>query len=113
MHCIKCGKETKGEQVFCTHCLELMEKYPVKSDTPIQLPNRPNSSSQKKQNRKKRPMDQDEKIARLRRKNRWLGLLVLVLLLAVLLLVGKIYRDARMTDDKEIGKNYTYTEPTK
>ena len=113
MLCVKCGKKTEGDQVFCPHCLEVMEAYPVKSDVHIQLPVRPNAAAQKKQSRRKRPQNKDEEIARLRRKNRWLGFFTVVLLLALLLLVGKTYQDARKASEQEIGKNYTYTEPTK
>lgn len=112
MHCMRCGKKTEGDQVFCAHCLEEMEKYPVKSDVHIQLPNRPSAAAQKKQNRKKHPQSKDEQIARLRRKNRWMGFWITLLLLALLALLGKAYLDVRKTDDADIGKNYTYTEPT-
>ena len=41
MYCMKCGKEVKENQVFCDACLVIMEKYPVKPGTHIQLPHRP------------------------------------------------------------------------
>jgi len=113
MLCVKCGKKTENEQVFCAHCLEVMEAYPVKSEVHIQLPARPDAAVQKKQSRRKRPQNKDEEIARLRRKNRWLGFFTALLLLSVLVLVGKLYRDAKTADEQEIGKNYTYTDPTK
>lgn len=38
MNCMKCGREIPLGQVFCKECLADMEAYPVKPDTPIQLP---------------------------------------------------------------------------
>ena len=29
MNCMKCGRETENEAVFCPDCLQIMEKYPV------------------------------------------------------------------------------------
>ena len=53
MRCMKCGKETENGQVFCDSCLEVMEQYPVKPDTVVQLPPTRNLSSDKKNARKK------------------------------------------------------------
>ena len=83
MICLKCGKTTKGEQVFCQQCLETMEAYPVKSDVHIQLPSRPEEPVQKKQSRKRRPANQDELIAQLRWKVKKQRILMMILLLVV------------------------------
>ena len=40
MSCLRCGRETAENQVFCKLCLEDMEKYPVKPGTTVQLPSR-------------------------------------------------------------------------
>lgn len=53
MGCMKCGKETTDGQVFCDSCLEVMEKYPVKPDTVVQLPPPRILSNDKKNARKK------------------------------------------------------------
>ena len=53
MRCMKCGKETSDSQVFCDSCLEVMEKYPVKPDTVVQLPPSRNLIADKKAARKK------------------------------------------------------------
>ena len=52
MHCLKCGKQTKSEHVFCPGCLTVMEAYPVKPDVHIQLPKDANRESPKKSGRK-------------------------------------------------------------
>lgn len=112
MLCVKCGKQTEGEQVFCSRCLESMEKYPVKPDVHIQLPTRPSTVAQKKQSRKQRALSPEEQVVRLRRKLRWSRFCGVVLLLALVLAAGKIYEDTKKTEDQETGKNYTYTEAT-
>lgn len=48
MACLRCGKKTDENQIFCPECLEIMEKQPVKPDTPIQIPNRASRSLQKR-----------------------------------------------------------------
>ena len=51
MHCIKCGKETKGSDVFCQDCLLVMQTQPVKPGTAVHIPVRP--ASKKSASRKK------------------------------------------------------------
>ena len=75
MHCVKCGRKTEGEQVFCQLCLEDADKYPVKPGTPIQLPHRaPELPVKKKPGKEKPELKPEERIARLRRRVRWLTL---------------------------------------
>ncbi len=49
MYCLKCGNEAENDQIFCAHCLNIMEQYPVKPGTNIQLPRRNTLQTQKKQ----------------------------------------------------------------
>ena len=37
VHCMKCGKEIPEERVFCEECLAVMDAYPVKPDTVVQI----------------------------------------------------------------------------
>ena len=83
MHCLKCGKNTKNEQVFCPQCLAVMDTYPVKADARIQLPNHANREGPKKSGKKRRPPSLEEQLVTLRRRNRRL---VALLLVAALLL---------------------------
>lgn len=111
MQCLKCGKDTKNEQVFCPRCLEVMENYPVKADVRIQLPNHATRDLSKKSARKRRPPSAVEQIAALRAKNRRLMLVILAL---VLLLGAAGYLLARVTqtaENVEWGKNYTFDSP--
>ena len=50
MACMKCGKDTQDGWMFCAHCLEVMEVYPVKPDTHIQLPVRGEKETAKNAN---------------------------------------------------------------
>ena len=35
MNCMKCGRETQNEKVFCEDCLLEMEKYPVRAGSVV------------------------------------------------------------------------------
>lgn len=83
MYCLKCGNETENDQVFCGHCLEIMESYPVKPGTPARIPYRNLNASAKKQNRRKTP-SLEEQVVRLKVVTRTL----LAILGAVLILLG-------------------------
>lgn len=113
MHCVKCGKKTENEQIFCPHCLEVMEAYPVKPDAHIQLPTRSAAPAQKKSGRKRRTLNADEKIAYLRGKVRQQRALMIVLALALLATVGTLLWTVSKQEESNIGKNYTYVESTK
>lgn len=60
MYCLKCGNETENDQVFCGHCLEVMEMYPVKPGTPARIPHRNLNTAAKKQARRKTPSMEDQ-----------------------------------------------------
>ena len=114
MNCLKCGKEIKDQNVFCPHCLDGMEQYPVKPDVHVQLPNRTEEPVQKKSwcNRKNRTVT--EKLKHLRKVNRWLSAAVILLVL-LLAITGAHLAHALLDQQQQsdIGKNYTYgTHPT-
>ena len=44
MNCMKCGRETDDNNVFCQNCLLEMEKYPVQPGSVVLLPRRKESS---------------------------------------------------------------------
>ncbi len=111
MRCLKCGKETKNEQVFCAQCLAVMDTYPVKPDVHIQLPNRAAQDLSKKSAKKRRTLSPEEQITILRKRNRRL----MAALLAMVLLLGAagylLARATATTEDTELGKNYTFEIP--
>ena len=59
MLCLKCGKETTENQVFCGDCLNVMQAYPVKPGTAVHIPLRENPVHDKKPTRRREsPQDQ-------------------------------------------------------
>ena len=107
MYCLKCGKDTKKEQVFCESCLKGMLPYPVKPDAAVNLPHR-EPVAVKKQTGRKRPQAPEEQVVQLRKAVRrlWVAaiLLFLLLALAVCLLVQANMSAAKKAD---LGTNYT------
>lgn len=80
MNCLRCGRETEEQQVFCKACLDNMARHPVKSDTPIYLPVRKTNEPPKKQYfwpRKERSLE--EAVVILRKRVRFLTALSLIL----------------------------------
>lgn len=111
MQCLKCGKETRNEQVFCARCLAVMEEYPIKPDVHIQLPKCADRDIPKKSGKKRRAPSPEEQIVILRRRNRRL----VAALLAMALLLGAagylLVRATVSTEETELGKNYTFEIP--
>lgn len=84
MNCMKCGRETPSEQVFCDDCLAEMEKYPVKPGTVVLLPRRRDPSAAKKTvKRRAVPLEDQVKLLKKRVKNLTIALAVCLLLLAL------------------------------
>lgn len=79
MNCMKCGREIKAGQVFCGECLALMEKYPVKPGTVVQLPPKTETEPVKKQPRHRRTAaSPEEQVKRLTKRVRRLTLAVIL-----------------------------------
>lgn len=76
MYCLKCGREIEGQQVYCDGCLEIMDRYPIKPGTPVQLPKKNPIITQKKQSRRNTPSLEEQ----LRRMRRMVSVLILLLL---------------------------------
>lgn len=115
MNCLKCGKETTREHIFCDHCLDIMAAYPVKPGTPVHLPRLSATAAGKKPVSRKRTLSQEELI--LRQKKLLRGLACMVVVLAILLgltAAALIYTGQALTEAKNTGKNFTVetTPPT-
>ena len=82
MNCMKCGRKIKDQQVFCEECLAIMDTYPVKPGTPIQLPTPVKNTSPQKTSRRKAKKP-EEQIIQLRISVRWLSVILAVALLAI------------------------------
>ena len=109
MLCLKCGKETAENQVFCDDCLEVMQAYPVKPGTAIHLPHRELPSHEKKPSRRQEAPQADQ-LSQLRVLIRCLAATIAVL--SVLLcataamLIHTLDRDSAFPGSA-IGRNYT------
>ena len=109
MNCMKCGVEIPENQVFCDHCLSVMDDYPIKPDAHIHLPKRETPvEAPKRSNKKKRTISPEEQISALRMKVLRLRLAAAVLaffLCAVSAFLGlKLYMDLTKP---ATGLNYT------
>ena len=87
MHCMKCGRKINSRQVFCDECLAIMDTYPVKPGTPIQLPSPPPKSAAPTKASKRRQRKPEEQIAILRATVRWLTLAFVVAMLSFIVVV--------------------------
>lgn len=108
MYCMKCGKETTGSDVFCEHCLSVMEQYPVKSGTAIHLPRRPAPVVNKRGLHRKRPATPEEQIEQLKKLTKSL-IIALAAAVALLGLVSGLLT-YHLLDDRPAtptGRNYT------
>ena len=95
MNCVKCGRETTEEQVFCGVCLREMEDYPVKPGTAVLIPKRERETPPKKTKVRRRPVRTlPEQVLHLKKKVLRLRILAAVLLLlcgALCFLVGRLW----------------------
>ena len=111
MNCLRCGRDTKGEQNFCNTCLEKMKDYPVHPRTVIQLP-RPRV--EEKQPGKKRILSAEEHLEQMKKILRWMisGVVVLLVLIGILtaLLVQSYQKE--VVPKLPMGRNYSVTEQT-
>lgn len=90
MNCIRCGKETEENQVFCKDCLADMERHPVKPGTPILLPNREERGTTKRPSFKISSSKWENQVYRLKRLVTFLWVLVFVLAAALAVCICSI-----------------------
>ena len=105
VNCIRCGRETLGEQCFCEDCLLDMESYPVKPGTVVQLPPRRETISQRKQPRRK-IISLEDQIKTLKHRVRTLSICLTVCFLLLVLAVSILIHRS-MDDHFAIGQNYS------
>jgi len=110
MNCMKCGRETAGEQAFCEECLEEMRRYPVKPGTVVLLPTRREVHVPKKQT-KRRTLSPEEQIVILKQRVRVFGIALIVCIVMVLALAYPALRHLQ-EDHFKIGQNWTAVVPT-
>lgn len=83
MNCIRCGKETEENHVFCDECLKDMEQYPVKPGTPIVLPNPEERTVTKRASFKVAASKWEDRVFRLKYTIFWLVMICLMLSIAL------------------------------
>ena len=110
MNCMKCGRETEQERVFCPDCLREMEKHPVRPETVVLLPKRKEVPVVKK-TPKRHVSSIEEQNKQLRK---WLTILSAILAVCVLLIILMIKPTMHYIFDEhvEIGQNYSSVIPT-
>lgn len=109
MNCMKCGRETQGEQVFCNACLDAMAAYPIKPGTPVTIPKRP----QKKVSEPVKKEKPEEIISQLRKTIRTWRLTALVFFLLLVLSVSLLGWHFATAEHGgfAIGQNYSTESP--
>ena len=106
MNCMKCGRETEDEQVFCQDCQVEMQKHPISTTVAIHLPSRNTEPD-------KLPDYDDEEsdaavISQLKGIIRWLTATVAVLsILLCLVALMLIHLSNTPVPESTIGKNYS------
>ena len=107
MNCLRCGAEVEAPNVFCSRCQADMAKHPVPRDAAVILPTREPRAPR----RAYTPVDPQEQIGRLKKKNRrlrralWVSVPLCVVLLALLLYLGSSFWKRYPA----IGQNYQST----
>ena len=79
MACLRCGKKESERQVFCNGCLSMMDLYPVKPGTQLNLPSRNQQTEQKKPTPRRQAATLQVQLRRSQELNVWLGTTVAVL----------------------------------
>ena len=104
MHCLRCGRETDGEGVFCFLCESVMVKQPVKPNTVVTIPQRPVRTSGAAV---RKPQKTEDDTAQLRRTILQLRLWVCMLMAALMLCVGVLtWQELNRDTEPAIGQNY-------
>ena len=105
MQCLRCGRETEGEQVFCFLCETTMMKHPVKPNTVVTIPER---SIRERVSTPRRTVRTEEDTDQLRRTILQLRLWVCMLMAALMLCVGVLtWQELTREEKPAIGQNYT------
>lgn len=109
MQCIKCGRDTENNQVFCPECLASMDQAPIKPGTPVSIPKRP-AREYTPPVKKDKPEDI---ILRLQKKLKALTIVILILLVGLGVSLGIIAYHFTTTEHggPAIGSNYSTESP--
>lgn len=112
MNCLRCGRETVNEQVFCEKCQATMKKYPVKPGTAVHLPDRKALENRPQVQHLRQPTA-EELLPQLRRTVRILVAAVVLLSVSLGITAWLLVRsamDAQLPAPGNMGRNYTAVE---
>lgn len=114
MQCMKCGRDVESGEIFCAECRKVMEQYPVKPGTVVQLPHRPETATQKKQTPWRRnALPLEEQVMLLKRMTRGMAVALVVTILAT---IGLAYTTVALYLEKNTrrlpGQNYSAISTT-
>ena len=105
MQCLRCGRETDGDHVFCFLCESVMVKHPVKPNTVVTIPER---SARLRSTPVRKSQKQEDDTEHLHRTILQLRLWVCMLMAALMLCVGVLtWQELTREDKPAIGQNYT------
>ncbi len=113
MRCMKCGVQIGDQDSFCQNCLGEMEKYPVQSNIPIQLPIRNETPTPRRKARRYREGKPEDLLRQQRKTIRRLRICLAISLALFLLVTGLLLQKLSRQDNQadETGRNYmTATE---
>ena len=109
MNCMKCGRETKSDVVFCRECLEHMERHPIAENMLVYVPTEKDRAAAVKKTTVAHPVvSAEDQVKRLHRKVEILRLLLILFMGASLffgVLSAETLHELKLTN--LIGKNYT------
>ena len=105
MQCLRCGRETEDERVFCFLCESVMVKQPVKPNTVVTIPER---SVRARMGPVRKPARVEEDTDHLHRTILQLRLWVCMLMAALMLCVGVLtWQELSRAREPAIGENYS------
>lgn len=107
MYCLRCGRDTTDNHVFCDICQQTMEQYPVKPGTPIHLPHRATPVAAKRRFRRKRQITPEEQISLLKKSLRQARTLLILVTVVLCLAITMLVYETLHRDTPIIGRNYT------
>ena len=114
MKCMRCGRDTTEQQVFCDDCQADMARHPVKPDVAVYLPVRKPSEPQRKQNRHhKKELSAEELVPILRSRIWILSAAVVILTLMLGAAAAGVWFANNPNTEKDIpniGQNYQTVE---
>ena len=108
MNCMKCGRETEADAVFCEECLDHMERHPVPPNTLVYVPSDKDRAAVKKHTAAHPVVTAEEQVKRLNRRVHGLALM-LMLALGTAIFFALLSLDTlhELSVSNFIGKNYT------